>query len=290
MTAVIDALAALDPALAAVIPVLLYHGVGPEAPPALQPWVMHPDRFAAHLDLIVERDMTAMTVSELVDAYRGERPMPARPVVITFDDGLADFAEHAWPALRARGLTATHYVVAGAIGGRAEWLADMGDGPAPAMLTAEQIRRLDAEGCEIGAHSLTHPELDTLSRRGIEDEVTHSRRELSTILHKPIRSFAFPHGYHDRRVRAAVVRAGYDSAAAVREAFSSRHDDQLALARLTLLHDVTVDELGAILDGVGHPVAPFPEPVRTKVWRIARRVGGRTAVAAVGRAVRGRAA
>lgn len=267
------------------IPVLLYHGVAPTAAPGFQPWVMHPDRFAAHLDRIVERGHTPLTVSQMVDAHRGRRALPERPVVITFDDGLADFAEHAWPALRARDLTATLYVVAGAVGGRAEWLTDIGGAPPP-MLTADQIRALDAEGCEIGAHSLTHPELDTLGRRAIDDEVGHSRRELSTILHHPVRSFAYPHGYHDRRVRAAVARAGYDSAAAVREAFSSRDDDTLALARITLLHDVTVDRLDAVLDGRGHPVAPFPEPVRTKAWRVARRVGARDVVAAVGRARR----
>jgi peptidoglycan/xylan/chitin deacetylase (PgdA/CDA1 family) len=271
------------------IPVLLYHGVAPTAPPGLQPWVMHPDRFAAHLDLILERGLTPLTGSELVDAYRGERDLPERPVAITFDDGLADFAEHAWPALRQRDLTATLYVVAGAVGGRAEWLTDIGGAPPP-MLTWDEVRALDADGCEIGAHSLTHPELDTLRRRDIADEGDLSRRELSTQLRHPVRSFAYPHCYHDRRVRAAVVRAGYDSAAAVREAFSSRGDDTLALARITLLHDVTVDRLAAVLDGRGHPVAPFPEPVRTRAWRVARRVGARDVVSAVDRARLGRAA
>ncbi len=271
------------------VPVLLYHGVAPTAPPGLQPWVMAPERFAAHLDLIVDRGLTPVTVSQLVEGYRAERDLPERPVAITFDDGLADFAEHAWPALRARGLTATHYVVAGAVGGRADWLTDIGGAPPP-MMTWDQLRALDAEGCEIGAHSLTHPELDTLRRRGIDDEVTHSRRELSSRLGHPVRSFAYPHGYFDRRVRASVLRAGYDSAAAVREAFSSRDDDTFALARITLLHDVDVDRLAAILDGRDHPVAPFPEPVRTKAWRVARRVGARDVVAAVDRARRGQAA
>jgi len=271
------------------IPVLLYHGVAPSAAPALQPWVMHPDRFAAHLDLIVERGLTPLTVSQLVDAYRDEGELPERPVAITFDDGMADFAEHAWPALRQRGLTATHYVVTGAIGRRVDWLDELGH-DAPAMLTWDQIRALDAEGCEIGAHSVTHPELDTLRRRSIADEVGRSRRELSARLGRPVRSFAYPHGYHDRRVRAAVVAAGYDSAAAVREAFSSRRDDTLALARITLLDDVTVDRLAAVLDGEGFPVAPFAEPVRTKAWRLARRVGARDVIAAVDRARRAQAA
>lgn len=271
------------------IPVLLYHGVDRTAPPGLQPWVMDPDRFAAHLDLIVERGHTALTVSDLVDALRGRRELPERPVAITFDDGLADFAEHAWPALRRRHLPATLYVVAGAVGGRADWLADLG-GPPPAMLTWDQVRDLDADGCEIGSHSLSHPELDTLRGDALEDEVARSRRELAHHLGHPVRSFAYPHGYHGRRVRAAAVRAGYDSACAVREALSSRDDDLFALARVTLLHDATPDDLAAVLDGRDHRVAPFPEPVRTKAWRVARRVGIREAVSAVDRLRRGRAA
>lgn len=271
------------------IPVLLYHGVDHAAAPGFRPWVMTPERFGAHLDLLVERGHTAVTISDLVDAVRGRRKLPDRPVAITFDDGLADFAEHAWPALRARDLTATLYVVSGGVGGRADWLHDIG-GPPPRMLTWDQIRALAADGCEIGAHSVTHPELDTLRPRALADEVELSRRELSTQLGRPVRSFAYPHGYHDRRVRAAVVRAGYDSAAAVREALSSREDDPFALARVTLLHDDGVDRLADVLDGRSLRVAPFPEPVRTKAWRTARRVGGRNVLLAADRLRRGRAA
>jgi len=270
------------------IPVLLYHGVAPSAPPALQPWVMHPDRFAAHLDLIVERGCTAVTISDLVDAVREGRDLPERPVAITFDDGLADFAEHAWPALRQRGLTATLYVVAGAVGGQADWLADLGQ--PPPMLTWDQVRDLAREGCEIGSHSLSHPELDTLRAGPLAAEVALSRRELSSQLGRPVRSFAYPHGYHDRRVREAVVDAGYESACAVREALSSREDDPYALARVTLLHDAGTDVVADVLDGRGHRVAPFPEPVRTKAWRLVRRVGGPGAAAVVERLRGGRAA
>lgn len=274
------------------IPVLLYHGVDTSALPGFQPWVMHPDRFAEHLDLIVQRGHTAMTVSALVDAIRHGQTLPERPVAITFDDGLADFAEHAWPALCQRDLTATLYVVTDGIGERAAWLAD-GD-EAPLMLTWDQVRALDGEGCEIGSHSLSHPELDTLRSGSLADEVALSRRELSTRLGHPVRSFAYPHGYHDRRVRQAVIDAGYDSACAVREALSSRDDDTFALARVTLLHDATTDDLAAVLDGRSHRVAPFPEAVRTKAWRVVRRVGGRQAVngvvSAAERLRRGRAA
>lgn len=255
------------------VPILLYHGVAPDAPEGLAPWVMAPERFAAHLDLLVERGVHALTITALVEAMRSGRPLPPNSVAITFDDGLADFAEHAWPALRARDLVATLYVVSGNVGGRAEWLVEGAAGVAPPlMLTWEQIRRLDAEGCEIGGHSVTHPELDTLGRRELMDEVALCRRTLSAGLGHPVRSFAYPHGYHDRRATAAVAAAGYDSACAVREAMSSTADDRFALARVTLRADATVSDLADVLDGRGLRVAPFAEPVRTKAWRTVRRM------------------
>ncbi len=251
------------------VPVLLYHGVAPDAPEGLEPWVMHPERFAAHLDHLVERGVHALTVSELADAVQAGRPLPDDTVAITFDDGLADFAEHAWPALRSRDLAATLYVVSGNVGGRADWLAEQAR--PPRMVTWEQLRQLDAEGCEIGGHSVTHPELDTLRRQELVEEVGQCRRDLSAGLGHPVRSFAYPHGYHDQRVRAAVVAAGYDSACAVREALSSTADDPFARARVTLRADATVADLAAVLDGRGLRVAPFAEPVRTKAWRTVRR-------------------
>jgi peptidoglycan/xylan/chitin deacetylase (PgdA/CDA1 family) len=49
-------------------------------------------------------------------AARRRRRLPARSVLLTFDDGYRDFAEHAWPILRAAGLPATLFVATGAIG------------------------------------------------------------------------------------------------------------------------------------------------------------------------------
>lgn len=255
---------------APAIPILLYHGVSASAAPGLQPWVMAPETFEAHLDLLTERGCHTLTVSALVQAIAAGDELPERTVVVTFDDGWADFATEAWPRLRERSLAATLYVVSSAVGGRAEWVADLGE-PCPSMLTWDELRRLEEEGCEIGAHSRTHPELDTLPRADLDREVSLSRGELSRHLARPVRSFAYPHGYHDRRVRDAVQAAGFHSACAVREGLSSRDDDPFALARVTLLHHHGVDHLARVLDGQDLPVAPFPERLPTKGWRTYRR-------------------
>jgi peptidoglycan/xylan/chitin deacetylase (PgdA/CDA1 family) len=251
------------------LPILLYHGVDHDAPEALAPFVMAPERFAAHMDELVRRGCTTLTVSGLVDLIAaGEEPEPGT-VLVTFDDGLADFGEHAWPVLRDRGLAATLYVVSGCVGGTAEWLSPLG--PPPRMLTWQQVRRLDAEGCEIGGHSASHPELDTLSNFELGLEIRECRTALSSQLGHPVRSFAYPHGYHGRRVQEAVRAAGFDSAAAVRNLLSSTDDDRFGLARVTIDASVDVDGLRRILDGHGPGVAPRRRQLRTHGWRAYRR-------------------
>lgn len=255
--------------MARPIPILLYHGVGTGAPEGLAPFVVDPGRFEDHMRLVAERGHTALTVSGLCDLVERGDPVPDDVVLITFDDGMADFAEAAWPILRAHDLPATLYVVADHIGSDAAWLAPFGT--PPPMLTWEQVRRLDAEGCEIGAHSATHPELDTLTGSELVGEVRGSRTTLAVGLGHPVRSFAYPHGYHSRAVKEAVRLAGFDSACAVRNILSSADDDRFALSRVTIEADCDTEALARVLDGVGLPVAPRRQQLRTVGWRTYRR-------------------
>ena len=63
--------------------------------------------FRAHLDAVVASGRQAVTVSQYVDGRSGAAPLPPRPVLITVDDGFADFAGNALPALTERGLPST---------------------------------------------------------------------------------------------------------------------------------------------------------------------------------------
>ncbi len=252
------------------IPVLLYHGVAPSAPPAMAPWAMHPDRFAAHMQELADEGRPTFTVSGLLDHLDRHGEVPEGAVAITFDDGLADFGRHAWPVLRDLDLRATLYVVTGCVGGTARWLDHVDGGDTP-MLGWDEVVELDRQGCEIGSHGETHPQLDVVPRDRLQREVARSREVLDARLGHPVRSFAYPHGYHGRAVVDAVRAAGYDSACAVREMLSSPSDDRYALARVTLTADRTVEDLRGVLAGTDLAVAPAPERLRTKAWRGYRR-------------------
>lgn len=262
------------------IPVLLYHSVAGDVDGAFAPYTVSPATFARHLDLVVESGSTALTFSGLVDALTGAAPMPERPVVITFDDGFADFATAAWPELATRRLPATLYVTTGALGSTSTWLERDGAGDRP-MLTWDDVVALDAAGCEIGAHTVTHVPLDCVDRPLAEREIRGSRAALEDALGHEVRTFAYPHGHHDRHVRRLVIDAGFESAAAVRNALSHPRDDVFAVARVTVRRDDSDARIAELIDGRGAPIAPRRELARTKVWRRVRRHRHRSADATI---------
>jgi peptidoglycan/xylan/chitin deacetylase (PgdA/CDA1 family) len=91
----------------------MYHRV---ASPSVDPWglAVHPDRFAAQLD-VLRRRRTPMTVSGMVDRLDQGR-LPDDAVAVSFDDGYADNLFAARPRLAAAGVPATLFLTAGAIG------------------------------------------------------------------------------------------------------------------------------------------------------------------------------
>jgi peptidoglycan/xylan/chitin deacetylase (PgdA/CDA1 family) len=258
------------------IPILLYHAISAESPPVIRPFAVTPESFRRHLDVVVASGVTILTISELV-AARDAAMLPARPAAITFDDGFSDFYEIAQPALREHGLRATLYVATALLRG-CPWSESF---PAlgASMLDWSLLQAVAEDGTEIGAHSHTHPHLDTLRRDHARDEIVRPKRLLEEELQREVPSFAYPNGYSSAAVRRLVREAGYRSACSVKNALSSPDDDRFSLARLTVRATTSLTELGEWLEGRGAPPALQRERARTRGWRLYRR----TRAAATGR-------
>jgi len=240
-----------------IVPVLLYHAVTEHPPAGLERFTVHPARFAEHLGCLRDSGRVGLTVPELAACLEGRARLPPRPVLVTFDDGYADLLDAA-ERLAAAGFPSTLYVTTGQLG-------------AAGMLTRGQLRSLGGT-VEVGAHSRSHPRLDELPADRLRDEVHGSKADLEEVLQRPARSFAYPHGDHDRRVRQAVVEAGFGSAAAVKNAFSHDRDDPFAIARITVTAVTTTERIGQLLQGCGAPAAWARERRRTRAYRSYRRV------------------
>jgi peptidoglycan/xylan/chitin deacetylase (PgdA/CDA1 family) len=253
------------------LPILLYHSVAADPPAWIAPYTVSPATFRQHLDLVVASGRTPLTISQLVDGLNGRSTLPDHAVVITFDDGFADTLTVAAPELAAHDLPATAYVTTGALERAGGTRSATRLRPAR-MLDWNDLEDLEALGVEVGSHSHTHPPLDVIPRSKAFTEIAHSKAVLEEALGHAVRSFAYPHGFYDRRVAQMVATAGYDSGAAVRNALSSSADDPLALARLMVRDDTPVSTVELWLAGDGAEVAPFPVRMRTRAWRCQRRL------------------
>jgi peptidoglycan/xylan/chitin deacetylase (PgdA/CDA1 family) len=239
-----------------LIPVLLYHRV---AEAGHDQFAVSRQRFAEHLQVIAASGRVPLTIGELAAGLRRRASLPPRAMAITFDDGYAD-TPAALDALGAAGLRATLYVTAGSL-------------DTAGSLSRDQLRALSQrEGeVELGAHSITHPHLDSIPRPAMHAEIAHSKQTLESEIGRRINTFAYPHGAYDTAVREAVIGAGFTSAAAVKNAISHTADDSWAVARYTVTNADSQEQLAAVLDGRGAPLAWQSERVRTRAARAARR-------------------
>lgn len=242
------------------IPVLLYHSVSDAPHAAIADYTTGVDEFSAHVAAIAASGRKAVSFGELVRRLKaGDLTALRNLVCVTFDDGWADNLAAA-RVLASATIPATFFVTSSFVGH-------------PGMLSADELRELAAlPGMEIGAHSVTHPHLDELSDDELAHELRDSRTHLSELLGGDVATFAYPHGAHGPRVLRATIEAGYESAAAVKNAISHPGDDVYAVARWTVLALHDADDLRAVLSGTRGVPAWSGEKLRTVGFRSYRRM------------------
>ncbi len=193
-----------DRAYGRLVPVLCYHRVGPEAPGTFASLTVSPLHFRAQMDWLASHGYTGIAASDWIAWRAGDRELPAKPVILTFDDAYAETAEHALPLLRARGWRATVFTVTGAIGGTNHW--DQPESAPLHLMKRDDILRWHAAGIEFAPHGRTHRDLTLLNDAELSDEIGGSARDLEALLGTAATSFAYPYGTLDTRVHAAAER------------------------------------------------------------------------------------
>lgn len=192
--------------------VLMYHGVD-HVPADRDPHGMFvtPTAFRAQVEQLLEAGFVPVSEAAYLAALRGA-PLPRRAVLITFDDGYLGVGEHAAPVLASFGLPSVLYVPAGLIGGCSDWLEPRHRHP---LMTVGELRVVRSQGMSVGSHGLDHSDLRTLTDDELRRHTVETRQVLGALLGQEVRSLAFPYGYQDARIRAAVRHAGYEAAFAV---------------------------------------------------------------------------
>ncbi len=194
------------------LPILMYHYVrtppSTKADPLGYRLSVSPADFTTQMDWLSLHAFHPVDFNDVRAYFAGTQPLPARPVVITLDDGYADLYTTAFPILAAHGFKAVAYIVSGFLG----W---------PANVNAAQVVQMDQNGIEIASHTVNHANLARSSNYSLMRELVDSKHTLENLLGHPVLDFAYPSGQFSAQAVAAVQRTGYDTA--VTTLFSVNH-------------------------------------------------------------------
>jgi peptidoglycan/xylan/chitin deacetylase (PgdA/CDA1 family) len=190
------------------VPVLIYHQIATDGTPDGET-VIRLERFREQMDYLAAEGYTTLSSAELIDYIGGNRKVPAKSVVLTFDDGWKSVL-NAVPVLEKHGFKASFWIITR-------------QGIGWSYLEWPQIQALDAHPLfEVGSHTTTHPwdATDNLvtwvdgrtpgkGRTEAIGEVQGARADLEARLGRKIDLLAWPCGWYNAELLHIAGRAGY---------------------------------------------------------------------------------
>ncbi len=136
----------------------------------------------------------------------------SRPVIsITADDGYASFYNNGLPLLKKYSFTSTDYIISGVINND------------PNYMTSAMVKNLNSAGQEIGSHTVTHPDLTTLTLPQVDNELSSSQQFLQSLLGIPVKNFASPYGASNQQVVTEATKF-YQSYRGVQPGYNAKNN------------------------------------------------------------------
>jgi len=223
------------------VPILMYHYVSPlpvDADQLRRGLTVRPQALREQLAWLREAGYRTISFEQLYAALTRGAPLPARPLILSFDDGHQDHFTTVLPLLQEAGFTATFFIISER--------ADLRD---PQHLNREQVAAMAAAGMEMGSHSRSHRDLAGRDRDLLVYELLGSRESLQAWTGVAPQALAWPYGSFDSLAMQVAAEAGYRMAVSTRAGLLHSSDQRFDLARLRINRDLTLRGLEALLRG-----------------------------------------
>lgn len=224
------------------VPILMYHRVavlhGDEVGTELD-LTVDPQEFGLQMQWLADNGYQTITQLQLFNALMQGAPLPDKPVLVTFDDGYRGIATLAAPIMARHGFVGTAYVISDRIARKPK--------AAPSWMTWGHLRGLEAQGWDIGSHTVDHREIPGLSPTDASHELRQSRFKLERILGHPVQWFCYPAGRVDAAAVEEVRKAGYVLATTTANGRTLSAQRPLELPRIRVSNSTGVRGLAAAL-------------------------------------------
>lgn len=233
------------------VTVLMYHHLAPEPDPKDYGLVIDPGEFAAQMACIKDSGYYTPSLQELADFVNNKAPLPAKSVVITFDDGYESNYTYAFPVLQEYDLRAVIFPIGNLI--RLDGTSATGW---HSYLTDVQMQEMQASGLiEFGSHTYAmhdyrqdKPLLELASTEAIVADLERGEELFAELgLPRPL-ALAYPFGRYGQRAIAACEQMNYQLAFTTKPGRVSRDSSLLELPRMRASGGLSKDEFAKLIN------------------------------------------
>ena len=161
--------------------ILEYHLVQDEELPENDVYRVSVKDFLEQLDYLAEKGYTTISIRDFLRAKKGLETLPAKPVILTFDDGYKSNYSVLLPILEERKLKATIFMPTNFIGEER-------------YMSWAELKDIQKRGVEIGSHTANHLDLEELTPQEVRDELRLSKLLMEWNGMETIYTFSYPHG------------------------------------------------------------------------------------------------
>jgi len=200
------------------IPVICYHSINKD-PSGKSPIIISPEKFRQHLQTIKDNGYTTLTMAQFNDYILGDKPVPEKSVLLTFDDGYMDNYTNAFPILKEFNMNATIFIISSYLDG-------------DVYMSPSNIKEMSDYGIDIESHTVSHLRLSELSYEQQFNELKNSKQALENITGKPVISIAYPEGKYNEDTSKAVLETGYAMGFTIDRGYVGIGDNATLLSRL----------------------------------------------------------
>jgi len=195
-----------------------------------------PERFESQLKYLADTGYHTVTLDDLLYALTQGRPLPPRPIILTFDDGYEDNYTNAFPLLRKYGMVGEFFIITDFVNQKRE-----------GYMTWPQIEEMSAAGQRFGSHSRDHPSLAGKSVDYLVWQALGGKEAIEEHLGYHPRWISYPSGSYDQQTIAVYKSAGYWGGLTTEQGATHTLDGIFQLKRVRVRGAYTVEDLARLL-------------------------------------------
>ena len=222
------------------VPVLCYHHIREWVKSDTEDdrgYIVPPAKFEKELKYLKDNGYTTVSSEQIYDYYQNGKPLPAKPIMLSFDDNDDNQYTVALPLLKKYGLGATFFIMTVSI-------------DKENYMTADQLKELDKLGYDVEPHTWDHHMVTGYkTEEDWQRQVVEPKKTLEDLLGHPTPFFAYPFGIYDSASAEKLKQYGYKAAFRLSENMDDKTDPVFAIKRYIANGYWTMNQFQLALEG-----------------------------------------